>query len=505
MLSPFFAAIFRGYGLMKVIVLNPPSKTNKNVMRDVIYGCWCRGRRIGGLKLPPIGQLLIATLLREETGFETDFLDAGLEGRGYDETIRHCAQYDVIIISTSTHTFLQDTAVLEDIKKINEQCITIVHGPRPSFLTESVLDSKEIDMAVKMEPEYILRDVCRFLAAGTDAWKEVKGIGFRNGDSKVINDPHPMIQNLDEIPFPDRTLLPDNVDYFNPVAKRNPMTTILTSRGCPAKCTFCLSPYFFGNKVRCRSAENVLEELELISRQGYKEVFFRDETFTAFKKRNMVICEEMLKRKIDLTWVCNARVDLIDKEMMALMKKAGCHYIKFGIESGSQRILDTIQKGYVMEDAHKAFENAARAGLKTHAHFMIGHPGETVEDVKLSLKLMIKLKPTTISCGIMMLYPGTPQFKLLSSNFSEAFDPSHSDFEKDDSAYLASLNSELSKEQIEFFVKKAYRQFYLRPDYLIKRLLSIGSMDELKQLILAGTQIFEYSFFGEKTSTGSKS
>lgn len=480
---------------MRILIFNPISKMNRNVMRDVIYGCWCKGRRIGGLKLPPIGLLLVATVLKKD-GFAVTFLDGGLSGINYHQLLEKAKDYDIVISTTSSHTTIEDSECLCDLKKRNPKLFSICFGPQPTFLPELVLNQQAYDVCVRGEPEFIIKDLLRAMRDGQDgSWKKIQGISYLGDDGHIIsNDAYPLIGDLDQLPFPDRSLLPPKVDYFNPVALRFPMTTAMISRGCPAKCTFCLSPYFYGKKVRYRSVGNIMEELKQIQRLGYKEVFFRDETFTSNKINITALCEAMLNENMDLTWTANARIGMLDQKMAHLMKKAGCHTIKFGVESGSQEILDRICKRIDIGEVEETFKWLEKMGMRTHAHFMVGHPGENAWHLEKTLSLLRRLRATTVSIGIMTPYPGTPQFDELVKKHPQVLDPTHADFSRRDSGYLASLGCELKPEEIEGGVKKCYRAFYLRPRYLASWIFRVKSVDDIKRLTIAGSQVFQFMF-----------
>ncbi|MCK4647968.1 radical SAM protein [bacterium] len=482
---------------MKILILNPPSKVTRNVVRDLPYGCWCKGKRIGGTKFPPTSLLYVATVLREN-GHRVRLLDAGGEKKPIWEVKKEIGDYRVVIISTSTMTFNEDTQVLAELKEENNRLTTIVFGSHPTFMPRYSLAKHAVDIIVQREPEYIIRDLVAALEKKDDSWKRIRGIGFRENGKVIINPPYPFIENLDELPFPDRGMLPKDIDYFNPVVKRLPYTTAMSSRGCPVECIFCISPFFYGKKVRYRSWKNVIAELELIQNQGYREVFFRDETFTFNKERNIRICQEIIKRKIDLTWVCNARVGTVDKEMMKLMKKAGCHMIKFGVESGVQEILNNLKKGIRVEMTRKTFKWAHEVGMETHAHVMLGSPGESKETIEETIKFVKEIAPTTATFGICTPYPGTELFSRVVQRYPEIEDGSACDLRRlHTKGFFNETFTYLTKEELEKSIIRAYRKFYFHPSYLFRSLKRIESKDELKRLILAGTNIFIFSLKGE--------
>ena len=345
---------------MKILVLNPSSSATKNVIRDVLYGCWCKGKRIGGATVPPFALLEIATILQNEE-HDVEFLDAQAEQLPLELVERKVIDCDAAIISTSTMSFTEDANTLLALKAVNENLTTVMFGSHPSFMPTYSLAHDGPDIIVRHEPEFIIRDLFRALRNGGDEWKSIKGIGFRQNGEHVLNEEYPFI-DLDELPYPDVTMLPQGIDYYNPLVRRMPYITTTTSKGCPAKCTFCTAPYFDGMKVRFQSADYVLGEIEHFLEHGFREVYFRDDTFFVWKKRDIEICEEIVKRGLDVTWIANARVSMIDKEMMQRAKDAGCHTIKFGIESGVQEILDRMRKGYTIDQAYEVFESAQKQG-----------------------------------------------------------------------------------------------------------------------------------------------
>ena len=285
-------------------------------------------------------------------------------------------------------TFREDTEFLARAKTENPALMSAVFGSHPTFMPRYSLVPESVDFIIRHEPEYILRDLAAALERKDDSWKGVKGMGYRvsrqsavgsrqsrdkessnfnlqssivehedqgpdTGNREpetgefdyVINEDYPFIEDLDELPFPEVDLLPKDIHYFNPIVKRLPYITASTSRGCPARCRFCTAPAFDGKRLRFQSADYVIEQLEYFMSKGFREVYYRDDTFFVNKKRDLAVCEKILEKNLDITWLANARIGMIDKETMALAKKAGCHTIKFGVESGVQEILDKSAPG----------------------------------------------------------------------------------------------------------------------------------------------------------------
>lgn len=482
---------------MKVIVLNPPSKFTKNVVRDALWGCWCKGKRIARTAVPPINQVLTATFLAR-CGHEVTFLDALGEGKSIEEVSDIAGKFEAVVVQTSTMTFKEDSEVLGALKEKKPSLITIIYGSHPTFMPEFALKPAGVDIIIRKEHEYVLRDLLGDLACGAD-WKKIRGIGYKEKGSIFLNPDYPFIENLDELPFPDRTLLSRGVEYFNPIVKRVPYTTSFTSRGCPARCLFCTAPEYMGKKIRCRSAENVAEEIEYVIALGYKEVFFRDETFTFFKKRNYKICEEIIKRKLDITWICNARVGTVDKEAMEVMKASGCHMIRFGVESGVQEILDKSKKDIKIEDTKNTFRWAKEVGLETHAHMMLGMPGEIKETVAKTIDFIKNLAPTTVTFGICTPYPGTELFNIVSEKFPEIKDGTDADLRRlHTTAFYNSAFCQMDTDQLEKAVRLAYRKFYLRPSYIFQTLKRVRSFDGLRRVLIAGTSVLDFAIRGDE-------
>ncbi|MEW6236827.1 MAG: radical SAM protein [Candidatus Omnitrophota bacterium] len=481
---------------MKVLTLIPPSKHSKNVARDLVYGCWCKGKRIAGIQFPPVSQLLVTTVLRE-SGHDAHLLDgAGLRYSINEiKTIVDKEQYDVCTMLTSTMTIQEDAEILFDLKQANPKMTSIVMGSQPTFMPQATLARRGIDFIVMKEQEHTLKNLLAALEAGGEAFKNVRGIGYKNADGQaVINPPAEMIKNLDELPIANRTLLPQNIDYFNPIVKRMPFTTMFTTRGCTAKCTYCTSPGFYGEKVRFRSAEKVLEEMEYCQNLGYKEIFFRDELFTASKKRVLEICSGIKDRGIDLTWICSSRVNNIDAEMLKIMKDAGCHLIRFGVESGVQEILDNVRKDITVEETRQAFKLCHEFKIDTHAHCMIGSPGETKETINQSIQFVKEIDPTIITFGITTPYPGTHLFDEVKEVYPEIGDGSQMDISRLHSdSFFNQFFTDLTNEDLTRDIRRVYREFYFRPRYIWGWLKRIDSWAELKRVTLAGANVVDFS------------
>jgi anaerobic magnesium-protoporphyrin IX monomethyl ester cyclase len=483
------------YGI-RVLVLNPASEITGNVVRDVLYGCWCGGKRIGGGTVMPFEQLLVATVL-QEAGHKVRFLDAASERMPSQKVARLAPDFDLVVISTSTMTINEDAAILAQLKKANPNILTAAYGSHPTFMPESSLARSSIDISVQREPTMILAEVAGKLAQKQD-WSQVAGIAYREDGVVKINPEATFLNDLDKLPFLDLSLLPKDVDYFNPVIKRLPYVATSTSAGCPGRCTYCTAPFFHGRKLRMKSAKRVVEEVAHYASLGIKEIYFRDETFTASRKRVREICQGILARGLDVTWIANARVGTADRDLLKLMRRAGCHLIKVGVESGCQPVLDRVKKGIKLEDTRQLFADMKAVGMDSHAHMMLGLPGETVESLQSTIDFAISLEPTTVTFGICTPYPGTPLFEEVATIYPEINDGTGADFSKlHVQGFCNPHFTQLSSDYLRQAVPMAYRRFYMRPSYLLRSLTRIKDLNDVKRYALAGTKVFDFSIRGD--------
>ena len=484
---------------MKTLFLVPGNSLQQNVVRDVLYGGWCSGKLIGGGTVPPLSLLSVATVARA-AGLDIVFVDALGEGISLEQTCERADGCDVVVVLTSFMTFAEDMKVLEALKQRRRDLRVVLFGALPTFLPEVCLAKDAVSVLVQREPEYAVRDLLLAWEKGSP-WQEIPGLAFRENGNSRINPPYPFIKSLDEIPWPDRTLLPPGVDYYNPLVKQYPYTTMLTSRGCPSKCTYCTAPFFMGGRLRVCSAEPVIEDMTLAYRQGYKTIYFRDETFCAFKKRNIQICETLLSKGIRVRWIANAIAGELDHDYLALMKRAGLYCIKFGVETGNEEILKLVNKRTSLEKMREDFALCRKLRISTHAHCMLGMPGETRETIEQTFRFIREIRPTTVTYSVCSPYPGTPLFDQVHERFPDVVDTTVDDLALQNlhiSSRYNELFTSLSNEEIEAAVQEGYRRFYTRPGYILRSFLGIRSLREFLSLCRAELQVLSHSVGGEK-------
>jgi radical SAM superfamily enzyme YgiQ (UPF0313 family) len=308
----------------------------------------------------------------------------------------------------------------------------------------------------------------------------VDGIAYRKDGNILKTRQRAFIRNLDTLPFPARHLqFPLNAYKPTPASyKRLPLGVLITSRGCPSKCTFC-DRSVFGSIYRERSAGNVIEEIEeLVYKNGAREIRFFDDTFTFNKQRVFEICAKLKERRIKIPWTCLTKVTDISEDTFKTMRESGCWQVLFGLESGDERMLKLLKKGNTLEQNRMAVYLAKKAGLSVRADFIVGTPGETLESLKHTLEFAIKLKVDYAHFNKFVPLPGTELYKILAHQGYEL------DFEKNlsilDHSSIFHVPELMSKEDFKQFLDYANRAFYIRPSYILKRLLSIRSLIELK-------------------------
>jgi len=310
---------------------------------------------------------------------------------------------------------------------------------------------------------------------------------FKKGKT-IINTGFPeLISDLDKLPFPNRQAVPYK-KYYSIISRYPVSTTLLTSRGCPYHCTFCYQ--FMGRNYRYRSVTNIIEEIEECLKLGIKEFFFFDETFTINRERVLAICDEIIDRKLDISWEIRARVNTVDREMLIKLKKAGCERIQFGVETSTPEILKLLKKGITIDQVRNAFKMANKVGLTTFADFMIGLPTETREQILRTIEFSKELKPAYAQFSVTTPFPATELYELgfKKGLYTEDY---WRDFARNPrKEFIPRVWEEsLSREELISLLNYAYKRFYLRPGYILRKLFEIRSFDELKRKAMGGLKV----------------
>jgi anaerobic magnesium-protoporphyrin IX monomethyl ester cyclase len=312
----------------------------------------------------------------------------------------------------------------------------------------------------------------------------IKGLVWRRDCDIVTNVDRPFIRDLDDLPLPMHHLLP--LDKYRVPSMRGPYTFIVPSRGCPAGCTFCIKHVSYQYSVRVRSAENVLEELRLLWDLGLRNVHMYTDLFTVNREQVMGICEGMIREGLKFKWMCNSRVDYVDPEMLEMMSRAGCWLISWGIESSNEQIRKNVHKGTTDEKIVRALDWSKKAGIMNWGYFIIGLPGETEETIRETIDLSKKLPLDLALFHIAAPYPGTPFFFEVVENGWFRPGAAWEEVDMDESTVLDYPG--LPAERIEYWARRAFREWALRPGPMWTFVKSMNSWHAAKSAINAGWQ-----------------
>ena len=310
----------------------------------------------------------------------------------------------------------------------------------------------------------------------------IKGLVWRRGEEVVVNPDRPFFRNLDDLPIPMHELLPLD-KYLIPMIK-GPYTFIVTSRGCTAGCKYCIKHVSYQYSIRIRTPENIMEELRALDKLGIHNIHMYADLFTVNREQVVKLCELIIKEGLKIKWTCNSRVDYVDEEMLKLMGKAGCWYISWGIESSNEQILKKAAKGYRLEQAPRALKWAHAAGIKNWGYFIVGLPGETVETIQQTIKFAKDLPLDIALFHVAAPYPGTPFFfEVLENNWFRK-GTKWEEVDMDKSTVLDYPG--LTAEQLEYWQKRAFREWAFRPKPMLTYLKSITGPDVLRSAIEIG-------------------
>lgn len=404
---------------MSIVLVNPPRCNGVPVIRE--ERCEVMDRYS---VLPPYSLLQLAAIFRKED-HSVRLIDANGENLTYDEleekVLMSINIYTILIFRFTPTTFDHDMRIAELFKKRFRKFWTIGICSSLSTVAETVLESSPyMDFYVRHNYETVAPELVNTLASifnnslSKEELGNVNGITYRlNGVVKSNADSKFMI-SWDELPLPAYDLLSKLKRYHINTPTRGSFSILYSSKGCPFRCTYCTVAR---TQVKTRNAESILEELELLRKvYNVKMVSFFDETFTMDRSRVMVLCDRMRASGLNIKWYCNTRVELLDEELLGLMYSSGCRGISFGIESGSQKILDNVEKGSTVKEAENAIMWAKAAGLKVFCSFIFGLPGETQETIMETRNFVNRTLPTAAQFNVAVPYPGTRLFADLGCN-----------------------------------------------------------------------------------------
>jgi radical SAM superfamily enzyme YgiQ (UPF0313 family) len=458
--------------MQKVLLLNPPGK--KLYIRDLFCSKTSKTRWLNH----PVDLVMLSGRLSEK--YEVHFLDAIARGQSNEECLRQILSLspDIIVWLTGVVSYLEDFSFMRALKE------------RHSFVSVSLGDLYYENGRRRLEEnpfidavlfDYVSDDIMRYLAG---EYAAMRNVICRRGREIIDTGIHRETGREFVLPLPRQDLFIDK-RYMFPFIRHRPFATVATDFGCPHKCSFCIMGTL-GYKFR--PVENVIDELRLIKEQGAREVFFADQTWGVAPARARQLCEAMLKEKLGLGWLCFTRVDVVDDTLIALMKRAGCHTIIFGVESSSEEILSKYNKCYTTAQIRTAFDLAHRHGIDTVGTFIMGLPEETKETFEATVRFAKDIRCDYFSFNIAVPRPGTGlRQKAVREGLVESERP---DMTMDQAgSFVAMATRTLSAADVDRMVRRVLSSFYLRPTYILRRIAGIRSWYHFYSSVLQAYEI----------------
>ena len=445
---------------MNFVFINPPRKIAPNNIWSIINS-----------DHPPLGLALLSAIW-DRQGHTSQIIDAAALRLSVPEIIGKIApDVDYIGLTATTPEISSAAAIARGIREKFPEVPIVIGGVHPTVFHEDLVRDRICDMGVRNEGESFITE----LARGTPLHL-IPNLTWRNQQGEIIINPDAFeYVDLDSLPFPAYDKLPMHL-YHSALgaAKREPSIGMVTSRGCPGHCTFCFSG-MFGSQIRFMSPNRVMEHIELLqTKYGIREISFYDDTFTANKKNVAGLCQLMLKKNISLSWSCFSRVDTVTPELLLLMRKAGCHQIMYGFETPDENILKNIDKRITPKQFQNAITWTRAAKINIRGAFMLGNPGETEAGMQKTIDYANNADIQLAVFNITTPYPGTTMFK----EFQKKKSLLHQNWD------LYNLGEPVLKldtvldEVVKQYYHKSYRDFYLRPSFVLRYLLSMRTFSE---------------------------
>lgn len=447
--------------MLKIALINPPQFTR--------------------YPQPPLGLAIIAAVL-EKAGYSVTLLDANVLGLSPEDTATEAVGADIVGITAMTPTINAALNIAALLKKADPDIKIIMGGPHVTLLPEETLSlSPNIDIIVRGEGDESVVELLQALELDQPLFN-IGGISYRENGKIVQNHDRTTPTDMDKLPLPAYHLLP--IKKYKPHPPHGlsmPFAALVTSRGCPYRCAYCSKPVF-GTGFRAQSPVKVIDEIAYLKdRFGVKEIAFYDDSFTLVKERVLGITEKIINSGMKISWTCETRVNLVDKELLLNMKRAGCYAIAYGVESASPEIIETLRKGTTLEQVEKAVNETREVGIQVIGYFMLGSPGETPDTIRKTIDFARNLKVDFAQFSITTPFPSTELFEIYTRDKKESIPWESFVYAGTDNPATPVFESEnLSRDDLKYWIRQAYRQFYLRPSYIWQRLKSMTSWGAVK-------------------------
>jgi anaerobic magnesium-protoporphyrin IX monomethyl ester cyclase len=429
-----------------------------------------------GKKLPPLGLSYVAASL-EKAGFQVEMLDNYMLNKPIDEVKQLVQGFspEIVGITCGSATYTRCLETAKVVKETLPLCTVVVGGWHAAYMPDSLLQHHDVDYVVMGEGERAMVELTNYIlkSKGGKALADIAGVGYRQNGSFVKNAPQ-FISNMDEIPFPARHLLPmklydRTIEFLN----AKPADVMSIARGCPFSCAFCETKKLWGNTCRMFSPARVLDEVRyMVEKFGTRGVYFINDNFTIKKKQTEELCDLLKNSGLDLEWVCDTRVDLVNRELLQKMKAGGCEAIWFGVESGSQRILKRINRTITLEQTENAFQLCKQVGIKVACSFMLGFPDETREDLEATRKFADKLDPDWCQFNVFIAYPDSSLYQELLQT---------GNYDRLDEFLLTVKTSEFDYNSLMAIQRRFFREHNGAPKRVIRRIRREGIFNFMKR------------------------
>lgn len=434
---------------------------------------------------PPLGLHYIASYANEYSDHEVEVLDPsslGLDYEGLERVIKD-VDPDVVGIPSITTQYRDCVETAKIAKEVNRDIHVCVGGPHSFVYPLEILECQYIDSVIQGEVEYDFPDFLTCLENGK-GFDAIHGLYIKRNRKIIRGKPRTVIKDLDSLPFPDRKTMALE-DYRTTFGKRDLFTSIITTRGCPFRCAFCYHPY--GQTYRSRSSENVIEELRECVDLGIRKLTFWADTFTINNKWVIEVCDKIIEEKLDFTWECRGRVNVVNSNVLEKMYRAGCDRIHYGVESGVQRMLDVMQKDITLEQVRKAISTSKKIGFTTFTTWMIGLPTETLAEIDQTMKFASSLKGLDFAnFAAYFPLPDTDFYdmgmkqKLFGDYWREyTLNPTND-------SQLRAWDYDIPFSTIMIKLNECFRKFYMRPSKVLDILKTCETFGDFKTYVKAG-------------------
>lgn len=446
---------------MNFVFINPP----RNIAANNIW-------RIINSENPPLGLALLSAIW-DAQGHTSQIIDAAALQLKIPEIIALINPVtDFVGITATTPEISRALVIARKVREVFPSIKIIMGGVHPTVFHEELVRDKFCDMVIRNEGEIPITE----LAKGTP-YNLIPNLTWRKSNNEVVVNPDAATYvDLNNLPFPAYDKLPMNL-YHSALgaAIQKPSIGMITSRGCPGKCTFCFSG-MFGSPIRFMSPARIIEHIEhLQNNYGIREISFYDDTFTVNQKNVAELCQLMIAKNLKLSWSCFARLDAVTPELLLLMKEAGCHQIMYGFETIDENILKNINKGINLTQFQKAIDWTKAAKINIRGAFMLGNPGETLASMERTINYAKTIRIPFAIFNITTPYPGTAMY----NEFASKNLLLHRNWEIYNLAEPILKLDTVSAEAVKQFYYKAYRDFYLRPDFILRHIFAKNTLAEL--------------------------